>query len=85
MKDKILIFVIGLLVGVAIATGAFYIYTQINSNNNTTQNNEQINSEKPEMNGEEPPEKPTGENSEQSEKSSASKHSKKATEVTADN
>ena len=33
MKDKILIFTIGVLVGAIIATGIFYIYTSNNQNN----------------------------------------------------
>ena len=60
MKDKILVFVIGVLVGAVIATGAFFIYskTSCNSNNRPSgtppimQNNE---------NGI-PPEMPNGEN-----------------------
>ena len=51
MKDKILIFVIGVLVGAVIATGAFYIYNKTHENyNNNTQ-----------MNGGQPPEMPSGE------------------------
>ena len=37
MKEKILIFIIGLLVGAVIATGAFFVYTKAttcNANNN---------------------------------------------------
>lgn len=33
MKDKVMLFVIGALVGAIIATGVFFIYTKINSNN----------------------------------------------------
>ena len=54
MKDKILIFIIGLLVGAIISTGAFYIYSKSNacdcSNTNT------------QMNGGTPPEMPSGQN-----------------------
>ncbi|MBO4601048.1 MAG: hypothetical protein J5634_02305 [Bacilli bacterium] len=57
MKDnKILLFVIGLLLGAVISTGAFYIYSKSNScdcsNNNTNQTN---------TNGQ-PPEMPSGQN-----------------------
>ena len=48
MKDKVLIFIIGFLVGAVIASGVFYIYATSNSNNN---NNTQ-------MNGGTPPEMP---------------------------
>lgn len=38
MKDKILLFVIGVLVGAVISTGAFFVYTKLttacNNNNN---------------------------------------------------
>ena len=51
MKEKILIFIIGFLVGAVIATGAFYIYTK--SNSNSTNNTQ--------MQGGQPPEMPSGE------------------------
>ena len=55
MKDKIIIFIIGLLVGAVISTGAFYIYTttagKCDSSNQNTQ-----------MNGGQPPEMPSGQN-----------------------
>ena len=35
MKDKIVLFVIGVLVGAIIATGSFYVYTIANSNCNS--------------------------------------------------
>ena len=35
MKDKIMLFVIGVLVGAVIATGAFFVYTKTNSSNNS--------------------------------------------------
>ena len=34
MKDKILLFVIGMLAGAIISTGAFFLYTKSNGNNN---------------------------------------------------
>ena len=34
MKDKILLFIIGVLVGAVISTGAFYVYTTTSSSNN---------------------------------------------------
>ncbi len=60
MKDKILVFVIGVLVGAVIATGAFFIYTKssCSSNNGPGGNPPSMqNSE----NGQ-PPEMPNGEN-----------------------
>ena len=55
MKDKVMMFIIGFLSGAVLATGIFYIY---NKNSNTTPNGQP-----PEMtNGQEPPEKPSGEN-----------------------
>ena len=57
MKDKIIMFIIGLLVGAIISTGAFYIYT-------TTSNNCDCSSQNTMMNGGEPPQMPNGENGE---------------------
>ena len=57
MKDKILLFIIGILVGAVIATGAFYVYTTTSNNNNCSNANTQ-------MNGGTPPEMPSGQNSE---------------------
>ena len=52
MKEKIMLFVIGALVGAVISTGAFYVYTLSNQNcNKQTQ-----------MNGGTPPEMPSGQN-----------------------
>ena len=55
MKDKIMLFVIGILLGAVIATGAFYVYTT--TNNNSCSNSIQ-------MNGGTPPELPGGQNNE---------------------
>ena len=58
MKEKIILFVIGVLFGAVIATGAFYIYTTTNNScTSTNTNNTQ-------MNGNRPPEIPSGQNSE---------------------
>ena len=57
MKNKIVLFVIGILIGAVIATGSFYVYTTINTKNNNDNNNTQ-------MNGGQPPEIPNGQNSE---------------------
>lgn len=56
MKDKIILFVIGVLVGAVISTGAFYIYTTTNTN--------KCNNSSTQMNGGQPPEMPSGQNSE---------------------
>ena len=71
MKDKIIMFVIGVLVGAIIATGAFYIYTTVTDSCNCSSDNSQMNGgQPPEMpsgqgneNGQ-PPEKPDGDNNE---------------------
>ena len=58
MKDKILSFIIGLLVGVIITASGFLIYQNANKNNIQMPNGEQMQMmEKPEG---EPPEKPSG-------------------------
>ena len=53
MKDKFAIFIIGLLLGAVISTGAFYVYT-------TTSNNCTNSSQGSGMNGGQPPEMPSG-------------------------
>lgn len=53
MKDKIIMLVIGLLVGAVIATGAFYVYSKSTTCNNTNNTQQQ-------MNGSQPPELPSG-------------------------
>ena len=40
MKDKIIIFIVGLLLGAIISTGSIYFYTLANNNSNS--NNNQI-------------------------------------------
>ena len=54
MKEKILLFIIGILVGAVIATGVFYVYTTSNScdcgSNNTM------------ISGGNPPDMPSGQN-----------------------
>ena len=64
MKDKIFLFVIGVLVGAVIATGTFYIYTTTlsNSNNQSTQMNGGTPPEMPSGQNGQPPEKPDGSN-----------------------
>lgn len=57
MKDKIMLFVIGVLVGAVISTGAFYVYTTTNSSCNCNNQNTQ-------MNGGQPPEMPSGQQGE---------------------
>ena len=63
MKDKIMMFIIGLLVGAILATGAFYIYSKTAGKCScSTQNTS--------MNGGQPPEMPNGQNSQPPEKPS---------------
>ena len=57
MKDKIIMFIIGILVGAIISTGAFYIYT-------TTAGKCDCSNQNIQMNGGQPPEMPSGQNSE---------------------
>ena len=58
MKDKIILFIIGVLVGAIISTGAFYVYiTANNSNNTNTTNNNSM-----QMPGGTPPSMPDGNN-----------------------
>ena len=72
MKDKILLFVIGVLVGAVISTGAFFVYTKATTTCNTNSNNQMQmpGGNPPSMqNGQsgqngQPPEMPNGNNSE---------------------
>ena len=58
MKDKILVFIIGLLVGAVITASGFLIYQNNNKNTNQMPNQGQMQMmEKPDG---EPPEKPSG-------------------------
>ena len=63
MKDKLIFFIIGILLGAVISTGIFYIYTT--SNNNCNSNTQMNGNTPPNMSGGQPPEKPSGDNSEQ--------------------
>ena len=59
MKDKILIFLIGLLVGAVITASGFLIYEKTNKTTNQMPNGERMQMmERPD--GETPPEKPDG-------------------------
>lgn len=40
MKDKIILFVIGVLVGAIISTGAFFVYNKMTNNSNTNSNSQ---------------------------------------------
>ena len=79
MKEKIIIFVIGVLVGAVLATGAFFIYTKASSSNNTTEQTQQINGERPEMNGE----MPSGERPDKSNNENTTKNNTKTSDNTA--
>lgn len=65
MKDKILIFIIGVLLGSIISTGAIYIYTVANNSNNSNNQTQMNGGQPPEMNngqqnnGGQPPEMPS--------------------------
>ena len=59
MKDKILVFIIGLLVGAIITASGFLIYQNVNRNTNQMPSGEQMQMmERPD--GEEPPKKTNG-------------------------
>ena len=59
MKDKILIFIIGLLIGAVITASGFLIYEKVNKNTNQMPSGERMQMmERPD--GETPPEKPSG-------------------------
>ncbi len=64
MKNKILILIIGILIGAVVTSTIFYIYQKNNMNTNGgadfSQNGEMPNGE----NGQTPPDKPSGDNSE---------------------
>lgn len=77
MKDKMIIFCIGLLVGAVISTGSFFVYTTTLKNCNCRNNKIQMNGGNPpamnnngpgqnnnntQNNTEQPPEKPAEEN-----------------------
>lgn len=57
MKDKILLFVIGVLVGAIISTGAFYVYTRMTTSCNSNSYNQM------QMPGGNPPSMMNGQNS----------------------
>ena len=58
MKDKLIIFVVGLLVGAVISTSAFFIYSKATSTCNNNQN---------QMQGGQAPSMPNGQNQQNSE------------------
>ena len=59
MKEKILLFIIGVLVGAIISTGAFYVYTTTNNPGNGPQM-QMPGGNPPEMpNGQQPPSMPS--------------------------
>lgn len=57
MKDKIMLFIIGVLVGAIISTGAFYVYTTTLKSIDTGYSSVQ-------MDGQQPPSMPGGQNGE---------------------
>lgn len=70
MKDKLILFAIGVLVGAVVATGTFCIYTSIIKSCNSNTNNQITNAQPPQMpsgqnnnnNNGQPPEKPDDNN-----------------------
>lgn len=68
MKDKILTLIIGILIGAVITAGGFFIYEKVSGNNSNNNGMPSMNGGNGQMqggpggNGEEPPEKPDGDN-----------------------
>ena len=62
LKEKIILFVIGVLVGAVISTAAFFVYTKTLGTGNTTSSS----SSQQMPGGGTPPEKPSGENNSES-------------------
>lgn len=64
MKEKVIIFLIGLFLGAIISTGSIYIYTIANNSNNNEPNMQLPNDNKGGMMGENgnPPELPNNQN-----------------------
>ena len=62
MKDKIMMLIIGILLGAVIASGCFYIYSNSKKCDCTNSNSSNSNSQSQMPNGQ-PPEKPDGDNS----------------------
>ena len=77
MKEKIKIFIIGVLVGAVLSTGAFYIYTATTNNNCGGNNIEMNGGQPPDKPDGEPPDKPDGE-SDKPDGESSNKKSKKS-------
>lgn len=68
MKDKILTLIIGILIGAIIATIGFFIYEKINENTKQSgimQMSSGDKMQRPSDDGEEPPERPSGDNENQ--------------------
>lgn len=83
MKNKIFIFIIGLLVGAIITAAGFLIYQNVNKSTNQMPSGEQMQMmEKPDG---EPPEKPSGTESESNKKEQKSKNKTSSDNNTAKN
>ena len=85
MKDKILVFIIGLLVGAIIATTCFFIFDKVNSKNHQFPSGNKM--EFRQMNdGMTPPDKPDGEeNSNQKREQKQDNSNKDSNKVNAEN
>lgn len=67
MKDGIILFIIGVLVGAVISTGVFYVYTTTNNScNNNAINTQMSGGTPPDMSNGQPPEKPSDNNTQKS-------------------
>ena len=84
MKDKIIVFVIGFLVGAIIASGGFYIYSMLNNSESERTHEMGDRQTPPQMPNGQPPQKPdentttTDENVSATENSKVEKPSKKS-------
>ncbi|MBR6948590.1 MAG: hypothetical protein IKH54_00215 [Bacilli bacterium] len=91
MKDKILLFIVGVLIGAIISTGSFYIYTTIiNKCNYSNQSTQVEGGSPPQMPGGQdsengqPPEKPDKNNNEKPSEKPDHNNNEKSSEKTND-
>ena len=83
MKNKVIFFVIGILIGSSITTSGFLIYKEVNKNNNQMPDGSQMEMmDRP--NGEVPPNKPDGKGGAPGENSSSNISHTGATEISSD-
>lgn len=83
MKDKILVFIIGLLIGAVVTVSGFLVYEKNNKNTTQTQNQNQTQGQMMERtDGERPPEIPNGEDNDETRPEPPSKNNTSKTNKT---